>query len=201
MVSVGVARNHEVEMQTFAWCVLMYVLLKLPAEWGFQYRDLLKHRREGGDLLYRERSPWLRFSVGRRVLIVAGALFSLSVSGLMLQTLSGPVPFIIPTLVLALIPPFIAAKLICDACTGFPYSGIELRTGCVLKGSTAYSWDRFEEYCWLDPQLVLRVKVKNWGYFEWRVDPRDRDRIEAIIHEHQVPQRASSWQTHAGAAA
>ena len=41
MVSVGVARNHEVEMQTFAWCVLMYVLLKLAAEWGFQFRDLL----------------------------------------------------------------------------------------------------------------------------------------------------------------
>lgn len=188
-------------MQTLALCVFLFVLLKNLAGLVFRYRDLLRHRREGGALLYREHSPWWRFSIGRQALLVAGVLFWLSLSGLMLQTLSGPAPFIIPTVAMALIAVLMAARLVCDAWTGFPDSRIELRTGCVLKGSTAYPWDRFEEYCWLDPRPVVRVKVKDWGYFEWRVDPRDRDAIEAIIQEHHIPPRAPSWQTHVGATA
>jgi len=95
----------------------------------------------------------------------------------------------------------VTGELVYDACTGFPYSGLELRANAMLIGCRSLAWQKVQEYCWMDPRSVLRLKLEHVGYIERSVDPADRATIDAILQERGIPMREPSRKQPAGTAA
>ena len=147
-------------------------------------------------MLYRQGPPWRHFSLARRAMIVGVVLFALFCLGTSLAAGLAGEWWMISNSLLGVLA---AGELVYDACTGFPYSGLELRAIALLRGCRLLAWNKVEEYCWMDPRPVLRLKLEHIGYTELRVQPADRDTIDAILQEHHIPLREPSWKQPAGA--
>jgi hypothetical protein len=183
----------------FQIVTLIAVVLLLIASaviYAFGVRSFARARRDAGELLYRERSPWRRFSLARRALLVVGCLYVVlwcvlltptqAMQGNWLNALNGPMSLLI------------VGPWVYDARTGFPYSGLEFRANAMFIGCRAISWEKVGEYCWLEPGAALRLKLEHIGYQQWKVNPADRATIDTILQAHQIPVRPPSWDASSG---
>lgn len=172
------------------------LLIASAVSYAFGVRSFARARRDAGELLYRERSPWRRFSLARRALLVVGCLYVVlwcvvltptqAMQGNWLSALNGPMS-------LLLVGPWVY-----DAWTGFPYSGLEFRANAMFIGCRNIPWGKVHEYCWLDPRSILRLKLEHIGYQQWKVNPADRAAIDAILQAHRIPVRPPSWAASSG---
>jgi hypothetical protein len=186
--------------RTFMWftqwiCQPLLLLIGLVLV-PIQIWSSRKAQRDGGDLLYRQGPPWRHFSLARRAMIVGVVLFALFCLGTSLAAGLAGEWWMISNSLLGLL---VAGELVYDACTGFPYSGLELRANAMLRGCGLLAWEKVEEYCWMDPRPVLRLKIEHVGYWERGVDPADRAVIDAILQEQHIPLREPGWKQPAGA--